>query len=290
MLQVSSFNCGADFRDRSFLNDANFGTTLFNGEVKFDASIFMKICDFRDAKVRDIASFREAKFVGPSDFRRVIFGKKVSFESAELAHVGHFEESVFLNAVPTFRGCKIDETRLEFSGEENFVGFGSDIEEVKDISFLKRLSDEHGQTDQALDFNAMELRAKLNAKETMPSFRLAIWLYGWLSGFGRSYARPLAAYAALAVFTYAGAIGFAAYSLESRDCAGTGWMVLSDLERTDAPYADLKDDKIYLSGYRAAAEYTLYRAAGVLDFSDNGKATDAIARRLFGQVYEPAWG
>jgi uncharacterized protein involved in copper resistance len=31
------------------------------------------------------------------------------------------------------------------------------------------------------------------------------------------------------------------------------------------------------------------RAAGILDFSDNGKGTEAVANRLFGQPIEPWW-
>jgi hypothetical protein len=56
----------------------------------------------------------------------------------------------------------------------------------------------------------------------------------------------------------------------------------------------VSENSVNLDAYRAALEYTIYRAVGVLDFSDNGKATDAIARRLFGQPFEPwfmrAWG
>jgi hypothetical protein len=49
-----------------------------------------------------------------------------------------------------------------------------------------------------------------------------------------------------------------------------------------------------MSGYRAATEYTLFRAAGVLDFADDGKRTTAVNQRLFAQPFEPAmmrvWG
>ena len=35
--------------------------------------------------------------------------------------------------------------------------------------------------------------------------------------------------------------------------------------------------------------HTLYRAAGVLDFTDNDKQTEAINRRLFAAPIEPWW-
>jgi hypothetical protein len=65
--------------------------------------------------------------------------------------------------------------------------------------------------------------------------------------------------------------------------------VLSDLLRDDQPCDQRKAQTIHLSGYRAAVEYAVYRAAGVLDFADNDKQTEAINRRLFREPIEPWW-
>jgi hypothetical protein len=315
----ANFN-DATFSDRTFFSNttfkalSKFQNTLFKGESTFDQATFIASADFSDACFENSASFdhaqfdrdikfSRAKFSGTNSFRNVQFHDVANFETTLFRDVGHFENAVFTRAIPSFRGCKIEETRLEFSGEHSFTRNSSDLEEIKNISFLKRLSDEHGQTDQSLDFNALELRAKQRSKWTPSSFKLVIRLYDLLSDFGRSYTKPLKAYLVLAAITFVGALGFATYGIEAKDCTGTQWNILSDLERTDAPCKTPKiqadnneprDEKIYLSGYRAAAEYTLYRAAGVLDFSDNGKATDAVARRLFRQSFEPtfvrAWG
>lgn len=115
------------------------------------------------------------------------------------------------------------------------------------------------------------------------------WFYGAVSDYGRSFARPLGFYISLLVLTYALAAAHAAFSLTDKDCDGTQWQIFADLRRTTASCTPAPDDKHHLSGYRAASEYTLYRAAGVLDFSDSGKAIDAVFRRLFGQTIEPDW-
>jgi hypothetical protein len=116
-------------------------------------------------------------------------------------------------------------------------------------------------------------------------------MYRIFSDYGRSFTRPLKYYLGLLVMIFLLALGNASIN-SPVDCKNENLRVLSDLWRDDTPCNISKtnfDDKTRLNGYRAAAEYTVYRAAGILDFSDNGKATDAVARRLFGQSYEPGW-
>jgi hypothetical protein len=197
-----------------------------------------------------------------------------------------------VTATPAFRGCQIDRTRLEFSDNLYFPLKENTEDAVKNISFLKRLADEHGQSDQALNFNAMELRAKRLQTEPNAatlSFSVVTWLYEKVSDYGRSFTRPLASYGILLACTFIFALIHAAIN-SPKNCNGENWFPFSDLLRKEMPCAGaLPDSQLHLTGYRAAAEYTLYRAAGVLDFSDNGKATDAVARRLFGQSVEPWW-
>jgi hypothetical protein len=55
------------------------------------------------------------------------------------------------------------------------------------------------------------------------------------------------------------------------------------------PQADTTKEDLKLTGYRAAFEYAAYRASGIFDFSDNGKATDVVTKRVFGTAIEPWW-
>lgn len=320
------FNGKAIFFNANFLGQANFVNTKFGEYLSFDQANIVGYGDFAEANFQGIATFKSvtfneaavfsgATFYGAAIFTLAIFKRQchfvnkfnkisqkleketsfaetVDFENVTFENVGHFERTRFLNYSPSFRGCKIDTTRLEFSDNSYFPCNEKSEDAIKNISFLKRLSDEHGQSDQALNFNAMELRAK--RLQTMPrppalSFKVITWLYEIVSDYGRSFTRPLVGYGVLLFCTLIFALIHAAINFP-KDCNGENWLPLSDLLRKEMPCAGVSpDSQLHLTGYRAAAEYTLYRAAGVLDFSDNGKATDAVARRLFGQSVEPWW-
>lgn len=268
----------AYFNGTTFTRNAYFGNATFNSVVDFNDSIFCKT-----------ASFRNTTFNVSSNFCRAIFSDNSIFENAVFKNVGHFEGAYFIKSTPSFRGCKIDSTRLEFSDDRHFPKNENSIEAVKNISFLKRLSDEHGQTDQALDFNAMELRAKRLQVGARWPIKVVTWLYERISDYGRSFYRPLICYFGLLICTFTIALVHAAFN-SPKDCKGEDWRLFSDLARTETLcIVDVANEKFKLGGYRAAFEYSLYRAAGVLDFSDNDKATDAVAYRLFGQAFEPWW-
>ncbi len=278
----SIFDICADFSNTKFKWEARFKNTLFSDSAKFSNAEFCKSVVMNHATFTKDISFNSSKFLEHS-----------SFENAVFKSVGHFEKAWFLRWTPSFIGCQIDSTTLEFSGDNYFPQNENSEESIKNISFLKRLSDEHGQTDQALNFNAMELRAKRLHAGASKTFKTVTWLYEYVSDYGRSYARPLVWYLGLLACTFSLAV-IHAWANSPKDCIGKEWRFFSDLHRKEVtcPVVTLAPDtggKLQLSGYRAAFEYTLYRAAGVLDFSDNDKSTDAVARRLFGQSIEPWW-
>lgn len=322
----ATFSGYTDFSSATFSGAANFIIATFSGYTNFSSAMFSRDANFIRATFSEYTAFRSATFSGDAAFRSATFSwdanftlatfhrqchfensfdkknkewmketsfaSKVDFENAVFKNVGHFERVRFVKYTPAFRGCQIDNTRLEFSDDSYFPRQESSDDAVKNISFLKRLADEHGQTDQALNFNAMELRAKRLQTDPKPaalSFKVVTWLYERVSNYGRSFTRPLIGYGILLVCTFIFALIHAAI-YAPKDCKGEKWLLFSDLLRKEIPCLGAPlDPQLHLSGYRAAAEYTLYRAAGVLDFSDNGKATDAVARRLFGQPFEPWW-
>lgn len=273
------FRRDAYFNNVSIKGNAHFNSSEFNRDAHFTKTVFHNQCRFNNLVNVDTSGLgTETRFSGVVDFESVIFKS-----------VGHFERVRFVGQVPSFLGVDTAATRLEFSGASYFPKNDRTQDAVNRLGHLKRLADEHGQTDQAIDFNALELSAKAGLGTTCSFTKLVTLVYGAASDYGRSFARPLAAYVALLFTTLLLAAGHAAFSLPAIACDGASWWILSDLRRTSAPCAPVVDDKLHISGYRAAAEYTLYRAAGVLDFSDNGKATDAVARRLFSQPIEPWW-
>jgi Pentapeptide repeats (9 copies) len=308
------FSSSADFRNITFNSHADFAKSIFNSYADFQNSIFNSSVIFNEASFSESAYFVGCKFNSAALFRQslfkrqcrfdnefnkdanswsneTVFSDSADFENAIFKNVGHFERVQFLGQIPSFLGAENATTRLEFSDDRYFSK--SDISEdaIKRLGLLKRLADEHGQTDQALNFNALELRAKALQPNAGFWFKWFTWLYEITSNYGRSFTKPLKYYLILLGGVFILALANAVY-FSPKDCKQENLRVLSDLWRNDTP-CDIsetkQDDKIRLNGYRAAAEYTVYRAVGVLDFSDNGKATDAVARRLFGQNYEPGW-
>lgn len=301
-----------------------FSNSQIYGMAHFDNSSFYKIF-FDNTSFHLGAVFKKAKFHNVSSFRFVNFLDSTDFENAEFNCVGHFEGATFnsySSKIPTFRGCKIDSTRLEFSDDSHFTQNDYSEDAIKNISFLKRLADEHGQTDQALNFNAMELRAKHKAawQRLLPKnreeakshkllpeqyswrlcvyasnfFRESFWfcvftyLYEKLSDFGRSFTKPLFYLFALIVISYLFGVISAfenspAFNINDRQ------PIFSELSRRYIFDKSPSTGLVELSGYRAAMEYSLYRSANFIDFADNDKNTASINIRLFGSNIEPWW-
>ena len=301
-----------NFNHVTFKGDALFIETVFHEFAWFDHAVFKQFAWFEKTIFERLAHFACAEFNGLITFNNASFGKGAIFESAIFNRVGNFENTNFKAVPPSFRGVNLATTRLEFSGDDYFpkgLAEGSDLEYVvKDISFLKRLSDEHGQAEQALNFNAMELRARKLLASTGWGFKTVTWLYEVVSNFGRSFVRPLVAYALLIIFTLGVSFEHAASTARAvKNCpAHVDWYKsmewVDGTENCQSEYyknltgakKDKEDEALHLSGFRAAFEYTLYRSSGILDFSDNDKKTSEVTQRLFGQPIEPwymrIWG
>ena len=305
-LSGAKFNGFADFDSAEFFGSAHFNRAIFketyhhsfNRISKYEKSdnnfSFNGGVNFNDVKFNGIASFDKAKFYGAIDFRRVkfcnftsfqevYFAKSTNFGNAIFENLGHFELAYFQNHIPVFRGCKLDTTRLEFSDETKFVL--DEIEEgsVENASFLKRLSDEHGQIDQALRFNAIELQLKRRKPSADFGFKTVTWLYEKLSDYGRSFVRPILGYIALLVISALFAMIYSTYS----DSPDAEQQVLCKPIKDQPP-------PLKLSYERAVAEYAMFRAGGLMDFTDTGKQNNAVNCRLFEEPIEPplmrAWG
>jgi hypothetical protein len=283
---ATSWFQGAQFSGTIFKNDAWFDSVVFEAGT-FSGASFQDLVYFDGAIFKHDIKFDGAKFFGPTSFQGVIFN-----------NLAHFERTKFLRYYPTFRGCIIDSTRLEFSDESYFPLDNFFEEAIKNISFLKRLSDEHGQVDQALNFNAMELRAKrLNLLNTVllyeaPDRRLFLskWWetcftlgYEKISDFGRSFTKPLFWLLVVLVISFIFGISTAYFHppLVNQNTLHSA--------NSSSPCEAGCEKYIGLSAYRAATEYSLYRSGNFLDFTDSDKNTASINMRLFGSEIEPWW-
>ncbi|MDD4963896.1 MAG: pentapeptide repeat-containing protein [Gallionella sp.] len=156
----------------TFTGDADFSFSEFKiGITNFQGVIFYGDADFRRAIFKLWANFLKAQFHNQSKFNGAVFEERADFEDSVFENVGHFEGATFnapTSKIPSFRGVDMGSTRLDFAldlqDDSTFTINYFSKDEIKaaiiNIEHLKHLSEEHGQIDQALNFNAMELRAK----------------------------------------------------------------------------------------------------------------------------------
>ena len=285
------------FQDVVFSEAGYFDLVTFTRDAWFDRSVFLEVITFSSSIFQNRSGFTKEHFDSECVFDGSIFGYLASFESATLANVGHFEKAIFWHQFPSFRGCRIDHTRLEFSDKDQFPRFEGGTEAIKNISFLKRLSDEQGQIDQALMFNAIELNAKraqarsntqnFNFKQKLLDtdfwFAKATTLYEWFSDYGRSFTKPIFWYGVLICLSALFAMIYSTYS----DSPAEEQQVLCK------PIKD-QPSPLKLPYGRAVVEYAMFRAGGLMDFTDTGKQNNAVNCRLFEEPIEPplmrAWG
>ncbi len=307
----AKFQNNVGFNNALFLGEVNFELVSFGSDVWFDDVEFRETVDFMKASFKQNVWFARAKFLQTIDFESCHFYEVSEFECAVFNNVGHVERAFFHTSVPNFRGCKIDGTCLEFTNETQFSDEDYDAYAIRRISFLKRLADHHGQVDQAIEFNAMELRAKrkylLEWLERRPRIQRiktgewwsshATWIYEHVSDFGRSFTTPLQYYLVLLVLTWIVALA-CAISYGPQLCQG---QVPRSFVRELARYNTCENPdevrppkQLVFTGYTAASEYTLYRASGFIHFADKGKQVHDINRRLFNSPVEPwfmrLWG
>lgn len=309
----SKFEDNVLFNDVVFEHEAYFGQIEFNKRVDFNRVIFNNLSAFSGSVFKLSTSFNSVRFTRLANFSSVlfegeinfnigpdnkiskipnkgtIFGDSTYFENAVFKKVGHFENAKFLTEYPNFLGVDNANTFLVFGGESSFNEISKvDGNSVNNLIQLKRLSEEHGQVDNTLLFNKLEIetKAKIARNLTKPFyspknlFQSDFWfanvagLYGLLSDYGRSYIRPLLAYFTLLIITFFLALTF---TFKSNNINSIN-----------------KFDDFILSKERAAFEYSLYKSTGFVDFSDTGKSIDKLNLILFNQPFEPIemriWG
>jgi hypothetical protein len=234
------------------------------------------------------ADFARADFSGLIAFNSVLFNEYANFKYAIFNNVGIFNASKFEKFIPDFIGVAYS-ARLEFS--DSFFSKSDTLKNAANqLGFLKRISDGHNQTDQALNFNALELNAKAKQPDATRLFKIFTWFYENISDYGRSFGRPLAIYLCLLFLTFLIALEHSAYNAPRNytqsGCEKYVWWIERVSWIEDKNCLE-NSNPSKLTGIRAASEYTLYGAAGALDFSNSDKQKKEVALRLFVQEIEP---
>lgn len=290
------------FNAATFLNDsifdlavfsleAWFETVLFTGKAKFNKTKFngSAVC-FNNSRFLDTATFVQAEFKCLTLFKEAVFDKRINFESASFATVGHFEGANFLTRIPNFSGTSKSSTEIVFDEKPYFSKKVAFTEDIAYLGILKRLADEHGQTDQALNFNALELMAKAKQPNVDISLKAITFLYRVFSDFGRSFVRPFVTYLCLFIFTFIIGLWNAAQNVPPYSkCDNDFFQIMNTSINLKCLDYSIKKDDNEVNGLRAAFEYAAYRGSGIIDFVDNDKQTALVAQRVFGQSYEPGW-
>jgi uncharacterized protein YjbI with pentapeptide repeats len=312
-----------DFAEAIILGYATFSGTNFCGISNFDGTNFPHVdfsshtkitkfwgdVSFRSVTFEYNANFFKTEFINQCRFdntfdkntltwnKETSFARAVNFENAKILNVGHFERVQFNGEIPNFLGVDNSKTLLIFSGDKYFSKSDTWEDAVNRISQLKRLSDEQGQNDQAMMFNAIELNAK-RAQLRLEVYALSFiyklgsadyWsanitdAYAIFSNYGRSFTKPIFWYGILICLSALFAMIYSTYS----DSPPEEQQVLCKPIEDQPP-------PLKLPYGRAVVEYAMFRAGGLMDFTDTGKQNNAVNCRLFEEPIEPslmrAWG
>jgi uncharacterized protein YjbI with pentapeptide repeats len=202
----------AYFDSATFSGAADFNSAKFNGGASFDIATFSGDTDFSSAEFTLPTTLRSATFSGAADFNSAIFIHRADFGSATFSGLANFgsakfrDNTDFTNATmesvtifskvtfarpPAFFGAKLHEGTtwhdvtwpLPPEDREQAAAYVEAYERLKlEMDKLRKYGDE-------LDFFARELQCRRVLLGPWKGLPFAI--YGFSSGYGRSYMRPL---------------------------------------------------------------------------------------------------
>jgi hypothetical protein len=196
----TEFSQAVSFRAAIFHGDANFNNVRFEVSACFDHARFLRFANFNHASferffVRGAAFSGEANFVQAkfkhSEFTGVAFKHALTrFTDASFKHVPDFWAATFATP-PLFQRVRVKYQK--YSGPKfwrRWISCASGEDDASRFRRLKQLASDWKDHQLELDYFAYELQAK-RCTETRGLFPILLnLLYGWLSNFGRSVARP----------------------------------------------------------------------------------------------------
>jgi len=173
---------------------ANFNKVVFCDGADFELAIFDLDATFSAARFCGRTTFEGVKIARRANFDRTSFSKSVSLVNIEIGSLTSFNDAEFRYLPPDFSGAKLHEGTTWFgvkwppilNTRDDARKAVSAYERLKlEMDRLKKHADE-------LDFFALELQARRVLAGKWSSFTGgAIWAYGLLSDYGRSFSKPL---------------------------------------------------------------------------------------------------
>jgi hypothetical protein len=214
------FSSKANFFNATFLDTATFSGCAFSALTQFNSVMFYKNAYFWAAKFGGPPTFKNSIFEGNAKFSNAIFNEAeftadglsgASFANVTFAAGCDFVNAI-LNGTTSFEGAKFAKEPPHFFGARLHQGTiwryilwpkpqdAVDADRFIDAyACLKLEMDRLKKHEDELDFFALELQSRRVLQESvLKGSGLPIALYGLLSDYGRSYARPLYALFAVA--------------------------------------------------------------------------------------------
>jgi uncharacterized protein YjbI with pentapeptide repeats len=233
------FSATASFNGSHFVDDANFGATKFNELCSFERTAFDASANFSEALFRENIRCTETKFGGTTYFENVVSSADVDFIKSTFHDRIYFDRSTFdgsadfsavkfdgrlssfaqakFSRVPDLRtarfafppdlhGTSIAYSRCLKPIVKRLLGTAEHPQDAARYRKLKQMSADAKDHEREIAFFAAELKAK-RFHETIGFFPNALnILYGSLSDYGRSVARPFA-WLAASTITAMAAVG-----------------------------------------------------------------------------------
>jgi uncharacterized protein YjbI with pentapeptide repeats len=194
----ATFSDWANFHGAAFFGVAVFSRATFSSTTIFRGVTFSSNTHFDGATLSCNTFFDGAIFCENAVFRKAIFGETTRFVNAEMKGETSFEGAIFNKEPPKFFGAKLHQGTV-WRGikwppkpkDKKEAGTFLDA-----YACLKLEMDRLKKHEDELDFFALELQSR---RVLFGPWRgLPIALYGLVSDYGRSYARPLYALFAVA--------------------------------------------------------------------------------------------
>lgn len=193
----ASFSAGADFNSATFSAFARFGSAKFSAFADFESATFCATADFMFATFSAAASFRSATFHAPARFVETRFGNPeapepalLNLTDAQFEKPASFREAVFLNRYPDFTGTIMPAQTLFPWEPENWPAACDQApKDGRDSCAVLR----HHLGKQGLpEAESFFYRREMGFARRIGSFpaRLPYLIYGWVSEYGYSIARP----------------------------------------------------------------------------------------------------
>lgn len=185
--QNTNFDGNASFLTCDFQELAGFNRTRFNAEAEFNEAAFIKNTDFESATFAGFTHFQEAKFLASDEKER----QKLDFIDCNFEKPANFLRACFLSKYPNFTGALLHERCLFSAGSEFWPEAPKqDLTQARSsCGTIRHILGKQGQAEEEHFFYRREMGFASKIGTVLQ--RLPYILFGALSDYGYSIARPV---------------------------------------------------------------------------------------------------